>query len=268
MKAEAQEGGVLTSILAATAPRVEQLRAYGAALERAAARAPDAPPFRAALRQPLVAVIAEVKKRSPSSGVIRSCDAAVLATMYAEAGAAAISVLTEPHRFGGSLEDLRRVAALVKLPVLRKDFIIDPLQVFEARAAGAAAILLIVRALSRDRLAELAGVARNVGLAALVEVHDETELRVALEIGADVIGVNARDLETLTMDDGAHRALVPRVPAGLAAVAESGLTSRADVEAVAAAGADAVLVGTAVAGAVDPVAALRPLTTVPRVGRS
>lgn len=267
MKAEAQEAGVLTSILAATALRVARLRDYRAALEKAAARAPEPASFRAALGGPAVGVIAEVKKKSPSAGVIRMCDAVVLATMYAEAGAALLSVLTEPDRFGGSLEDLRRVAAVVKLPVLRKDFIIDPVQLFEARTAGAAAILLIARALPAERLGELTAVARNLGLATLVEVHDERELDAAIAAGPDAIGVNSRDLETLAMNAGTHAALVPRVPAGVIAVAESGLRTREDVERVAAAGADAVLIGTAIAGAVDPVAALRPLTTVPRSAR-
>jgi indole-3-glycerol phosphate synthase len=215
-----------------------------------------------------VAVIAEVKRRSPSAGVIReAADAVGLARLYAEGGAAAVSVLTEGPHFGGSLEDLERVARATGLPTLRKDFIVDPLQLYEARAAGAAAVLLIARALPAVRLAELAELARELGLAALVEVHDATELAAAVAVRPAAIGVNARDLDTLAMDAGLSDQLIPRVPAHLPAVAESGILARRDVERAARAGADAVLVGTAVAAARDPAAAVGGLVGVPRVGR-
>jgi indole-3-glycerol phosphate synthase len=268
MKAEAQAGGVLAEILAATRRRVTALRLRQSHLESEARRAPARPSFAAALAGESVAVIAEVKKRSPSAGDIRAgADAAELASCYARAGAAAISVLTEPERFGGSIEDLERVVAAVALPVLRKDFIIDPVQLYEARAAGASAVLLIVRALSRERLAELAALARAIGLETLVEVHDHAELGVALGVQPAAVGVNARDLETLRIDASAAGALLSAVPEGVPAVAESGLRGRADVARVAARGADAVLVGTAVAGADDPARAIAALCGVPRTGR-
>lgn len=270
MKAETQAGGVLSAILASTRLRVALLAGSRASLERAAAQAPPGRPFAAALRGPGggVAIIAEVKKRSPSAGAIREgADAADLAGRYAGAGAAAVSVLTEPERFAGSLDDLARVAAAVRVPVLRKDFLIDPIQLYEARAAGASAVLLIVRALGAERLGAMAALARRIGLEVLVEAHTGAELAAALAVGPDAVGINARDLESLAVDRAAAEALVPRVPPGTVAVAESGLSSRADVERVAACGADAVLVGTALAGAGDPGAALRALTGVPRRGR-
>ncbi len=268
MKAEAQDG-VLARILAATAADLAGRAHERPEWERRAARAPAPPSFERALATGPVAVIAEVKRRSPSAGAIRAAaDAVVLARGYAEAGAAAISVLTEQAHFGGSLEDLSRVAREVGLPVLRKDFVVDPLQIYEARAAGAAAVLLIVRVLAEPRLAELSALARELGLATLVEVHDAWELERAAEVRPTAIGVNARDLETLALDPSLAPALLPRVPPGAIAVAESGLKHRADVERVAACGADAVLVGTAVAGAGDPGAAVGALIGVPRPGRA
>ena len=233
--------------------------------ERLAARAQPAPSFTASLRNGPIAVIAEVKRRSPSKGAIKEdANAIDLARRYAEAGASAISVLTEKEHFGGSLEDLMQVARSVRVPTLRKDFIVDPIQVLEARAAGAAAILLIVRALTDDQLGTLAALARDVGLETLVEVHSAEELARAAIAQPSAIGVNARDLETLAMDPGLVPSLLPKVPRGVIAVAESGIASRADVDRVAAAGADAILVGTAVAGADDPGEALRTLTGVAR----
>jgi indole-3-glycerol phosphate synthase len=268
MKAEAQESGVLTAILKETEARLSTRSLERSEWERQAARAQPAPSFVTALGGAQVAVIGEVKRRSPSAGVIsEDADAVALARRYADAGAAAISVLTEPTRFGGSIEDLLRVARQVGLPTLRKDFIIDPIQVYEARAVGAAAILLIVRALSDERLQELAALARGIGLATLVEVHNEAELARAVAVNPSAIGVNARDLETLVIDPAVVDALLPAVPPGIPAVAESGLKLRADVERVAARGADAVLVGTAIAGAADPTVAARDLTGVVRVGR-
>ncbi|MBI1723515.1 MAG: indole-3-glycerol phosphate synthase TrpC [Gemmatimonadetes bacterium] len=264
MKAEPQAPRVLEGILAETARRVEARRGERSAWERRAEAARPAPNFAEALRAPVVAVIAEVKRRSPSAGAIRAeADAVALSLTYAEAGAAAVSVLTEEAHFGGSLDDLSRVSAAIAVPTLRKDFIIDPLQVYEARAAGASAVLLIVRVLSAERLEELARLAREIGLATLVEVHEAAELEAAMAARPTAIGVNARDLDTLAIEPARVESLLALVPSDLAAVAESGLSSRADVERVAAFGADAVLVGSAVAGAPDPGAALRALVGVP-----
>jgi indole-3-glycerol phosphate synthase len=263
MKAEAQGGGTLRGILAEAARRVAMLRRERRQLERRAAEAATARPFAAALRGADVGLVAEIKRRSPSSGVISAhANAVGLARLYAGAGARAISVLTEERHFGGSLRDLVEVSAAVSLPVLRKDFIVDPLQVFEARAAGASAILLIVRVLAEDRLVSLAALAREIGLETLVEVHGPDELERALAVRPDAVGINARDLETLAMDHALVTELLPRVPATTIAVAESGVRTRADVERVGAAGADAVLVGTAVAGAANPADALRGLVGV------
>jgi indole-3-glycerol phosphate synthase len=265
MKAETQGRDVLGEILVATAGRVARLAAERGALERAAARAPDAPAFVRVFDGPDLAVIAEVKKRSPSAGAIRAdADAVDLAERYAAAGAAAISVLTEPELFGGSLDDLARVAAAVRLPVLRKDFIVDAVQLFEARAARASAVLLIARALAPERLGALAAAARHIGLATLVEVHSDAELAACLAAAPTAVGVNARDLATLAMDREAALARLARVPPGIPAVAESGVRALGDVERAAAAGADAVLVGTAAAGAADPGAVVRALTGVAR----
>lgn len=263
MKAEKQDGGVLSGILAESAVRADALRPRRADLERAAADAGPVPPFARALRGPAVAVIAEVKRRSPSAGAIREqADAGDLARAYVEAGAAAISVLTEPVHFSGSLGDLETVAALGR-PCLRKDFIVDEVQLLEARIAGASAALLIARAFSPARLRDLLAYAGQARLEALVEVHSPDELRAAEDAGAEIIGVNARDLETLRMDQGLIERLLPRI-AGAVRVAESGIRSRADVERAAALGADAVLVGTALAGASDPGRAVRELTDVRR----
>ncbi len=266
MKAEAQERGLLAELVADSGRRAAAARASRRELERRAARAAEPPDLGAALAAgPAVAVIAEIKRKSPSAGALwREGDVAGLARTLESAGAAALSVLTEPAHFGGTLDDLSRVAAAVRLPVLRKDFILDPVQLLEARVHGAAAVLLIVRILEPGRLAELTGAARALGLASLVEVHGPAELDAALAAEPTAVGVNARDLDTLAMDRGLVGRLVGEVPAGRIAVAESGLASRADVEAVAERGADAVLVGAAIAGAADPAAALRAVTGVPR----
>jgi indole-3-glycerol phosphate synthase len=263
MKAETQESGVLTAILAETAERMAARAPERPEWERLAARAQPAPSLRRALSGGTVGVIAEVKRRSPSAGEIRAgADAVQLARLYAEAGASGISVLTEERRFGGSLEDLMQVARAVGLPTLRKDFILDPIQVYEARMVGASAILLIVRALSDERLGELAALAGQIGLETLVEVHSAAELARAVLVRPDMIGVNARDLDTLVLDTSLAATLLPMVPAGMLAVAESGLKTRLDVERVAGFGAAAVLVGTAVAGAPDPREALAGLVGV------
>jgi indole-3-glycerol phosphate synthase len=263
-KAEAQAGGVLGAILGEVRQALEARHGELGEWERRARAAPAPPDFGLALRGSALALVAEVKRRSPSAGDIRpGADAVDVARAYVAGGAAAISVLTEPRHFGGSLADLQRVAAAVGLPVLRKDFIIDPLQVFEARAMGAAAVLLIVRALEQQRLLELAGLARRLGMASLVEVHAEAELARALEASPTAIGINSRDLETLEVDER-PLVLLPRVPLPVLAIAESGIVSRKDVERTASLGADAVLVGTSLASAQDPEQAVRGLVGVKR----
>ncbi len=258
----------LDQILMATRSRLTALAARRAALEREASAAPSPPSLERALRGERVAVIAEVKRRSPSAGVIRGdLDPGDRAALYAGRGAAAISVLTDEPFFGGSIDDLRQAAARVTVPVLRKDFILEELQLLEARAAGAAAVLLIVRALGRARLETLLGAASGAGLETLVEVHTAAELDYALEAGARVIGVNSRDLDTFRIDTRAAWSLLRRIPAGLVAVAESGMTGPEEVERAAERGADAVLIGTVLSAAADPGALLGRLTVVRRRGR-
>lgn len=259
----------LQQILDSTRGGLAQLHARERDLEREAAAAPAAPPFAAALRAPSrVAVIAEVKRRSPSAGVIRDdLDPADRGERYARAGAAAISVLTDGPFFGGSVADLRATAGRVPVPVLRKDFILDELQILEARAAGAAAVLLIVRALGRDRLESLLRFTGRAGLDALVEIHGAAELDTALAAGAGIVGVNSRDLDTFRIDVEAAWTLLARVPPDRLAVAESGMATGADVARAARAGADAVLVGTALSAAEAPEALLSRLTECPRSGR-
>ena len=258
----------LDQILRATRDDLGMLHERRDDLAREAGRAPDARPFGEALRGPQVRVIAEVKRRSPSAGTIRDdLDPAARAALYAAHGAAAVSVLTDARFFGGSVEDLRAAARAARVPLLRKDFILDELQVVEARAAGASAVLLIVRALEPSRLAALLATARAHALEALVEVHTEAELDHALEMGARVVGVNSRDLDTFRIDTAAAWRLLARVPAEVIAVAESGMATRDDVAGAAAAGADAVLVGSALSRSDQPAALLRAMTGVPRRGR-
>ena len=258
----------LEEILASTRRGLPALGQRRRALEREAADRPSPRSLRDALRTERVAVVAEVKRRSPSAGVIREdLEPGARAALYASHGAAAISVLTDGPHFGGSVDDLRAAASRVDVPVLRKDFILDELQIIEARAAGAAAVLLIVRALSQDRLAALLGTAHAAGLDALVEVHTAPELDRALEAGARVIGVNSRDLDTFRIDLMSAWAVLATVPPDAIAVAESGMHGRPDVERAAAAGADAALVGTALSAAADPATLLQELSVVPRRGR-
>jgi indole-3-glycerol phosphate synthase len=209
-------------------------------------------------------VIAEVKRRSPSKGDIRRhLDPAALAAAYQRGGAAAVSVLTEPRHFAGSPEDLQAVRAAVDLPVLRKDFVTTAYQVWEARAWGADAVLLIVAALDRAALAGLLGEAAAAGLDALVEVHTRAEAEAAAAAGATLIGVNARDLATLRVDPGRFAAVRKALPGRAILVAESGIRTPADVAAAVAAGADAVLVGETLVRARDPAAAVAELLAAP-----
>jgi indole-3-glycerol phosphate synthase len=214
-------------------------------------------------RAPGSSVIAEVKRRSPSKGDLAEiADPAALARAYASGGAATISVLTEERRFGGSLADLRAVRAAVDTPVLRKDFVVSDYQLLEARAAGADLVLLIVAALTDDELDRLHDGARELGLTVLVEVHDEAETERAVALGAELVGVNARNLKTLEVDPGTFTRLAPLVPEDRVLVAESGISGPADVAGFVAAGARAVLVGEALVRDGDPEAAVRALTGV------
>lgn len=215
--------------------------------------------FAAALQADDVTAIAEIKRATPAKGALDlGLDAARTAAAYAEGGAAAISVLTEPDYFKGSLEDLERATAS-GLPVLRKDFIVDPFQLLEARAAGSDAVLLIVRILDHPSLGSLLRLARSLGMEALVEVHTEEELDRALDVQANVIGVNHRDLETFEIDPDRTKKLAPRVPPELVLVALSGVSKRSEVEELGAAGVRSVLVGESLVTAEDPVLKLREL---------
>lgn len=210
-----------------------------------------------------VKIIAEVKRASPSRGHLADiADPAVLAAAYETGGASAISVLTEGRRFGGSLADLEAVRAAVSVPVLRKDFIAEPYQVFEARAAGADLVLLIVAALDDPTLRSLYELIGELGMTALVETHDAVELDRAVELGASLIGVNARNLSTFELDQELFGRLAGRIPAGVIRVAESAVKTAADVAHYRAAGADVVLVGEALVTGGDPVAALREFRSV------
>jgi indole-3-glycerol phosphate synthase len=239
---------LLQTIVAATRRilAVRRSRTPREALEsRAAAATPDGSRFERELAcAGRVNVIAECKRRSPSKGVLaRSYDPARIAREYERGGAAAISVLTEPTFFDGALEHLAAVRAAVGVPLLRKDFIVDEYQLVEARAAGADAVLLIVAALSQRELVQLQHSAWDAGLATLVEVHDEDELARALDSGARVIGVNNRNLRTLTVDVESSRRLASRMPPEVTGVSESGLQTRDDLEVLAALGYRAFLIG-------------------------
>lgn len=223
------------------------------------------PSFAAALKSDRVSVIAEVKRKSPSRGALNeSIDASQRALLYKEGGAAALSILTEPSEFGGSLEDLQVASTATRLPLLRKDFHVHPVQLFEARAYGASAALLIMRALGPDDTLIMADAAREAGVEPVFEVRDESELSWALDAGAQVVGVNRRNLETLEMEDGVVEQLIPLIPAHLIAIAESGVSTRDDVERAASIGADAVLVGSSLSLAPDPRQAVSELNGVPR----
>ena len=219
--------------------------------------------FAAALRGDKVRVIAEVKKASPAKGLLRpDFDAAGLAATYVDNGAAAISVLTNTAHFHGTIEHLEAVAEIAhprSVPLLRKEFVFDTYQVYETRACGADAILLIVAMLELTLLEELLALATDLGLQVLVEVHDEAELEAALNVGADLIGVNNRDLRTFKIDLAVTERLAPNIPAGKIVVSESGISSREDVQRLGEAGASAVLVGEALLTAPDVGAKLREL---------
>jgi indole-3-glycerol phosphate synthase len=217
--------------------------------------------FRAALTRPGIAVIAEFKRRSPSAGTLRDgADLATLVTAYERGGASALSVLTEQPNFGGELADLTTARGLVGLPVLRKDFIVDEYQLLEARAAGADAVLLIVAALDDEALASLHSAAGELALDVLVEVHDREEVARALDVGAQLVGVNNRDLRDFSVDVGRTSRLREAIPNGIAVVSESGIASAEQLHVLEGEGVDAVLVGETLMRAENPEQALRELT--------
>jgi indole-3-glycerol phosphate synthase len=255
---------LLATIVAATRRIVEvrsEREPVAAVAARADATSSRAGRFRQALeRRDRVNIIAECKRRSPSRGVLRAdYDAASIAKGYEEAGAAAISVLTEPTFFDGSLDDLMRVRAEVRVPVLRKDFIVSEYQLFEAKAAGADALLLIVAALSPEELRRLHERASLLGLDVLVEVHDKAELQVAIDAGAAIVGVNNRNLRTLSVDVHASEDVAALMPNGIVSVSESGLKSADDLKRLRGLGYQAFLIGERFMTEVLPGAALKEL---------
>jgi indole-3-glycerol phosphate synthase len=212
------------------------------------------------LRGDLISVIAEVKRASPSKGALSSIsNPAALAEQYQSAGASVISVLTEERRFNGSLADLETVRSAVSIPVLRKDFMVDEYQFFEARAYGADVVLLIVAALSSHQLRDYFEMATELGMASLIEVHTPQELEQAMEINPRIVGINSRNLKTLEVDQKAFAELLPQIPADVIRVAESGISQRAEVEAAERFGADAILVGEALVRSGDPISTLHAL---------
>lgn len=232
------------------------------AVRRLAEGAPAPLDAEGALRRPGLSLIAEVKRASPSKGSLAAIpDPAALAARYEAGGAAAVSVLTEERRFGGSLTDLDAVRAAVRIPVLRKDFMVTDYQIWEARAHGADLVLLIVAALEQHDLCRMQDLARSLGMTALVEVHDEAETRRAVDAGASVIGVNARNLKTLDVDPDVFGRLAPLIPDSCVRVAESGIRGPQDAARCAAQGAHAVLVGEALVVGGDPQAAAQDLVT-------
>jgi indole-3-glycerol phosphate synthase len=221
-------------------------------------------PFSEALTRPGLSLIAEFKRRSPSAGEIAAADAAVAEQVgaYERGGAAALSVLTDETHFGGTLDDLQAARAACDLPILRKDFIVDPYQLYEAAVHGADAVLLIVRALEDARLLALYDQARELDLDCLVEVHDAAELERALALEVEVIGINNRNLDQGTVDVTTTYELMPDVPAGVTVVAESGISDRVELEELDRVGVDAVLIGGALMAAADPEAKARELTQI------
>ena len=235
---------ILDQILARKAEEVRQSSALASQVKANARAAAPARDFTKALHRDTVALIAEIKKASPSKGVlIENFDPVAIGRTYAENGAAAVSVLTDEHFFQGHLDYMRAVRAEVNIPVLRKDFIIDPYQIYEARAAGADAVLLIVMALEDEQLTDLHVLIRELDMAALVEVHNENEMERALKMGATLIGINNRDLKTFHEDLNVTARLTKRLPSNVTLVAESAIRSADDVRRMGDYGAHAVLVG-------------------------
>jgi len=254
---------VLDRIVAATREDLERrMREVPIAdLEAALADRPEPRPFIEAVTRPGISLIAEHKRRSPSAGIIREGSSVrEIVCAYETGGAAALSILTEPHHFGGRLDDLREARAVTALPVLRKDFVVDPYQLYEGAAAGADAVLLIVAVLEADDLDLLFREARGLDLDVVVEVHDEEELEQALEVDAEIIGINNRDLRDFSVDLDRTYELLSDVPAGKAVISESGIGTRDQLDALERVGVDAVLVGETLMRAPDVEAAARELT--------
>lgn len=266
MTEQQDRGDILDRIVASKAG---EIAALGRVRPELRSRAEEASPPRPVLgplrRRSRVGVIAEVKRRSPGAGEIDpGLDPGALSAGYEDAGAMAVSVLTDGPWFGGSLDDLRLVRGARTVPVLRKDFVIDPLQVYEARAAGADMVLLIVRILDPVLLADLRAMIHELGMTALVEVHDEWEAETALESGVSLVGVNNRDLSVFRTDLAVTERLARYLPGDVLLVSESGIRSREDVERMAACGADAVLVGEALVRNGAPGRLVEELASVPR----
>ena len=253
----------LEDLIEATQRRVDErkrTRSFGE-LESLVEDAPRCLPFAEALSRPGTSVIAEHKRRSPSAGTIREgASVTEIVRAYERGGAAALSILTEQDHFGGSLDDLLEARRVADIPILRKDFTIDPYQVYEARAYGADAVLLVVGSLELRGLSMLHGLARELEMDAIVEVHNEEELETALDIDADVIGINNRDLEDFSVDIQRTFDLIADVPAGKVVVSESGIHARHQIEELEQVGVDAVLIGETLMRAPDPEAAVRELT--------
>jgi len=253
----------LEQLISSTRERLEQRKGERplADLEREVAKRGEGRPFREALAHPGTSLVAEYKRRSPSAGVIREGASVVdVVQAYERGGAAALSVLTEQDHFGGSLDDLREARAASSLPILRKDFTVDPYQLYEARATGADAVLLVVGSLHPDDLGHLYEEARALDLDALVEITTREELEVALELDADVIGINNRNLEDFTIDLSRTFELLADVPAGKTVVSESGIVNREQIEELEGVGVDAVLIGETLMRAANPEFACRELT--------
>ena len=261
-------GGTLGELIQSAFHRAAALTDRAAELEAQAQSMAPAISLFNALRTEHVGLIAEIKRASPSRGAIKpGLDAETQAKIYERGGAAAISVLTEPDSFGGADADVAAAAKATELPILRKDFHVSESQIYEARCLGASAALLIVRALEPGLLLRLLDAARAVDLETVVEVRDAAELDRALDAGAQIIGINNRNLETLVIEHGTAELLIPRIPPDVVAIAESGYKDRAGVERVASCGADAVLVGSFLSAAADPAAEVERLAKVRRVSR-
>lgn len=244
---------VLDSIIEGVREDLAARRVSLAQIQERLAQAPPVIDAHIPLLASSMSIIAEVKRASPSKGALAEiANPLDLARSYEDAGAAVISVLTERRRFGGSLEDLQAVRTGVSIPILRKDFMVDEYQFYEARAAGADVVLLIVAALSKNQLRDYYDLATELGMAALIEVHTHEEVEDALEIDPRIIGVNARNLKTLEIDLGAFTRLIPEIPESIIRVAESGISERSEVEIAQAAGARAILVGETLVRSGDP----------------
>jgi len=251
---------VLDSIIAGVREDLAARRLPMAQLLEALEVAPPVKDCLPALLTDEISVIAEVKRSSPSKGALATfSDPAALAASYEQAGASVISVLTEQRRFGGTLNDLDQVRSAVELPVLRKDFMVDEYQFYEARAHGADVVLLIVAALSKNQLDDYLHLSKELGMRALIEVHTHFELESALDISSEIIGVNSRNLKTLDVDTQVFSQLIPQIPKHIARVAESGISTRSDVEFAHENGATAILVGEALVRSADPKVAMEQL---------